>query len=125
MQSWPTYNCLNKIICSHGRNSTRKKKTPKKKLISSRKLKLIPRSHDVASLSLSLAFECIYDNHFKTNKLREGQLVFNFVYSPSLFLSFKFTLFPILNFCFSDTNGLHYFLATEYHLGKCPILMIA
>ena len=93
MPSWPTYNCLNKIISSHGRNSESqkqlftRKKSPKKKKKEKRifhrenktktKLKLIRRSHGVASLSLSLAFE-----RTGTNKLREGQLVFNFAFFP-------------------------------------------
>ena len=124
--SWTQLAPKVKAIRSHKNSFLHEKSHRKKKEknFSSRKqkLKLIRRLHGVVSLSLSLAFE-----RTGTNKLREGQLVFNFFNFPSLFLSFKFTFFPILNFCFvfSDTNSLHYFLATEYHLGKCPISMIA
>ena len=77
-----------------------RKKKKKKTFHRETKTKLIPRSHGVVSLSLSLAFECTV-----TNELREGQLVFNFFNVPSLFLSLNlvqfYSFFNIkLVFCF-------------------------
>ena len=78
-------------IRSHKNNFSHKKVTEKKRIFhreTKTKTKLIRRSHGVASLSLSLAFESI-----GTNKLREGQLVLIFVYFLSVFLSLNFVEF--------------------------------
>ena len=88
--SWTQLAPKVKAIRSHKNNFSHEKSHRKKKNISSRKRKrkLIPRLHGVASLSLSLAFESI-----GTNKLREGQLVLNFINFLFLFLSLNLVQF--------------------------------
>ena len=73
---------------SHEKSHRKKKEKNFSSRKQKRKRKLIPRSHGVVSLSLSLAFESI-----GTNKLREGQLVLNFINFLSLFLSLNFVEF--------------------------------
>ena len=94
--SWTQLAPKVKAIRSHKNNFSHEKshrKKKRKKVVTAKtktktKTKLIPRSHGAVSLSLSLAFECT-----GTNKLREGQLVLNFINFLSLFLSLNLVQF--------------------------------